>query len=464
MSAEQNSEYHALSAVDGRDARLVHELRPHFSEFGLMKNRTRVEAAWLTHLSQNLPDIDRLGDTAMSYLTDIRDGAFFNDADMSAIKAHEAKTNHDMKAVELALKDRLAVAHPELAAFAEMTHFGLTSEDANNLAEGIGFEEARSKVMLPALNDVEKAVTGMAHHWAHIPLLGRTHGQPATPTTLGKEFAVFSDRIRPLIQDFGAVAIKGKLNGATGSYNAMKVVYPEVHWPSFSREFVTSLGLEFNPTTTQIEPHDWMAQYLGALKLASYPLVDLSKDTWDYISRDLIAQRKVEGEVGSSTMPQKINPINFEKAESNFDSFITLADGLSRKLTQSRLQRDLSDSSSKRVIGVAMAHELIALKSLKRGLGNIDPNEPALAVDLDAHWEVLTEPIQQMMRRYGVPGGYDLMKEASRGRKIGKEEYLAIVETLAGDARLPADAVERLRTLTPATYIGYAPDIAMGSA
>jgi adenylosuccinate lyase len=466
-----NSEFGAISSVDGRDARLVDDLRPHVSEYGLMKNRSRVEAAWLLKLSTILPGIAPLPDQAHAFLDKMASGEAFTTDEMALAKAFETTgvgnvkaTRHDVRAVELMLRSRFSDIDGGEAFrdHIELTHFGLTSEDVNNLADGIGLRDARNEVLAPAINDIGTDLVEKTKLWADIPMLGRTHGQAATPTTLGKEFAVFVERLERTSAHFGNVAIYGKLNGATGGYNALKVVYPEVNWPEASRDFVLSLGLRFDNATTQIEPHDWMARYLHALSEVTNPLVDLSKDMWLYISQDYLKQATVEGEVGSSTMPHKVNPIDFEKAESNFDTFATLADGLARKLTQSRLQRDLSDSSSKRVIGTALAHDLIGLKSLKRGLAKVSPNEAKLASDLDQNWAVLMEPVQQMLRRYNIKGGYDATKDVSRGKVFTKEDYASLVEAL-GD-KLPPNAIASLRDLTPATYIGYAPEIArMGS-
>lgn len=462
-----NSEFGAISAVDGRDARLVDDLRPHVSEFGLMKNRSRVEAAWLLHLAEVLPGIAPLPDQAHAFLEKMKDGEGFTTEEMALAKAYETTgvgdtkaTRHDVKAVELMLRNRFADVDGG-AAFRdhlELTHFGLTSEDVNNLAEALGLSDARAEVFAPVLNDINADLVKKANDWANIPMLGRTHGQTATPTTLGKEFAVYVERLARTSALFANVAIYGKLNGATGGYNALKFAYPEVDWPGVSEDFVTSFGFSFDNATTQVEPHDWMARYLHALNEITNPLTDLSKDAWLYISQDYLKQATVDGEVGSSTMPHKVNPIDFEKAEANFDTFATLADGLSRKLTQSRLQRDLSDSSSKRVIGTALAHELIALKSLRRGLSKVSPNEVEIASDLDQHWEVLTEPLQQILRRYNVTGGYDAMKGVSRGKAFTQQDYLALVASLEG--KLPAPAIKALTELTPSSYIGYAPEIA----
>jgi adenylosuccinate lyase len=438
---------------------MVDELRPHVSEYGLMHNRTRVEAAWLITLVDRVDTMPALPDRARGYLGELASGASFSGTDMAATKDHEAKTRHDVKAVELMLRDRLD-ATGLMGDHLELIHFGLTSEDVNNLADGIGWREARDEVILPVVDSIIDDLAGKADASADLPMLSHTHGQPATPTTLGKEMAVFGLRIAEAAEQLGDVCIKGKLNGATGNYNALRLVYPEIDWQAVSRAFVESLGLTFNPLTTQIEPHDWMAQYLHGLSGISYPLVDLARDIWTYVSLEYLSQKKVEGEVGSSTMPHKINPIDFEKAEANFDTAITMSDGLARKLTASRLQRDLSDSSSKRTAGTILGHDLVALKSLKRGLGRIEPNPTKLASDLGAHWEILTEPVQQMLRRYGVAGGYDAMKAVSRGEVFGESEYAALVNELS----LPDEARDTLLNLTPHTYIGDAPQLARNFA
>lgn len=457
------SEYGALGTVDGRDARMVDGLRPHISEFGLMRNRTRVEAAWLSFLAERLPDNTPLPDQARQVLEELASGEGFSAEDMTAIKDHEAVTKHDVQAVERMLRDRFA-ATGGFENHAELTHFGLTSEDVNNLAEGLGFGDARREVLLPAISAIEDDLGAKANAWADIPMLGRTHGQPATPTTLGKEMEVFRQRIETASVHFANVAIYGKLNGATGGYNALKFVYPELNWPQESATFIESLGMTVNSATTQVEPRDWLARYLHGLEGTMYPMVDLSVDAWLYISQGYLKQIPKEGEIGSSTMPQKVNPINFEKSESNFDTAIAAIDGLARRLTRSRLQRDLSDSSTRRAVSPALAHSLIGMKTLKRGLDTVDASTEFILEDLDGHWEVLMEPFQQMMRRYKIEGGYAKAKEASRGKAVTREDYLALVESVADDDRLPEEALNTLRELTPATYTGYSPEIARGEA
>ena len=453
----------ALSPMDGRDSRAVNALRPHLSEFGLMKNRTRVEAAWLLHLADTLPDAKPLPDQARALLLELASGEGFTGADYKDIKAHEAVTNHDVQAVERMMRDRFA-ENGHFDDHAERTHFGMTSEDANNLAEGLGYGDARSKVLIPTIEEIVEILDQKSNAWADIAMLGRTHGQPATPTTLGKEIEVFRERIDKRLVKFGEVAIEGKVNGATGGYNALEFVYPGHNWPASTAAFIESLGMQQNRATTQVEPRDWWADYLHALEGTAYPMVDFVKDMWIYISQGYIKQIPKAGEIGSSTMPQKINPIDFEKAESNFETFIGNTDVLTKKLTQSRLQRDLSDSSSRRAVAPAIGHDMIAMRAMIRGLGKIDVNEPLITADLDAHWEVLTEPFQQMMRRYNIPGGYERAKEASRGKEFTRESYYELVESVAEEESLPSEALERLRALTPHTYIGLSAEIARGEA
>lgn len=451
----------ALSPIDGRDARAVNALRPHISEFGLMKNRTRVEAAWLLHLADTLPDAKPLPDQARALLMELASGDGFTGDDYIDIKTHEATTNHDVQAVERMMRDRFN-EDGNFGDHAELIHFGMTSEDTNNLAEGLGYMDARSQVLMPTIEEIVTILGEKSDAWADVAMLGRTHGQPATPTTLGKEVEVFRERISKRATKFGMVAVEGKVNGATGGYNALRFVYPDVSWPENTAAFIQSLGMEQNRATTQVEPRDWWAEYLHGLEGVAYPMQDFVKDMWIYISQGYIKQIPKAGEIGSSTMPQKINPIDFEKAESNFDTFIGGADVLTKKLTQSRLQRDLSDSSSRRAVAPAVAHGMIAMRAMVRGLGKVDVNEPVITADLASHWEVLTEPFQQMMRRYNIPGGYDRAKEASRGKQFTQESYDALLESVAGEQNLPPEALERLRALTPQTYIGYSAEIARG--
>jgi adenylosuccinate lyase len=464
------AEYGALSTVDGRDARSVDALRQHLSESGLMKNRTRVEAAWLLFLAENLPDVAPLPDQARDLLETLKSGEGFSSKDMALIKLHEEGdeslgikgTNHDVQAVERMLRDRFS-ENGSFGDHVELTHFGLTSEDVNNLAEGIGYGDARREVLIPAIEAVEQDLGAKAVAWANIPMLARTHGQPATPTTLGKELEVFRERIGTASAHFANISIYGKNNGATGGYNALKFVYPELEWPRLNAQFITSLGLEPNRATTQVEPRDWLARYLHALEGTMYPMADLTVDAWLYISQGYLKQIPQAGEIGSSTMAHKINPISFEKAESNFATSFAGIEGATSRLTRSRLQRDLSDSSTRRAVPPAVAHGLIGMKSLKRGLGLVDANESAIAADLDGHWEVLTEPFQQMMRRFNITGGYARAAEASKGKEFGEAEYRELVLSVADDERLPDWALQSLGQLRPSTYIGYAPEIALGT-
>ena len=449
------AEWGAISTIDGRNSKSVNSLRPFVSEFGLVKYRAMVEAAWVLTLVDVLPDVPALSAKSKKALQKIASGESFSVKDMAAVKAKDAILNHDVKAVELVLRENF-INSGLLKEHLELIHFGVTSEDINNLAEALSLKDARRKVLLPAINNIILDLSKKAKSWAHIAILGHTHGQPATPTTLGKEFAVFVNRLQRAQNNFASSPILGKLNGATGGYNAMSVVYPEVNWPVVSKNFVQSLGLQFNELTTQIEPHDWVAEYLHRYEEVLYPMVDLSKDCWLYISYNYLSQIAISGEVGSSTMPHKVNPIAFENAEANFETSITLADGLAKKLTQSRLQRDLSDSSSKRVIGVSLAYGLVAITSLMVGLSKITPNKIVIKEDLNNHWEVLTEPVQQFLRRYNIPGGYDLTKKASRGTTFTKTDYNNLLKSIK--PLLPKNAysaLEQLKELTPETYIGY---------
>lgn len=454
--SEQIERLQAVTPLDGRYADKVAELAPITSEFGLMRYRAVVEAEWLATLGSGiLPDVPAFDDRQRDRLTEIRDGFSIDDA--LYIKEVEKTTNHDVKAVEMWLRAKLA-DDESFADAAELIHFGLTSEDVNNLAYAQMLAEARSKVLTPKIEGIQETLDVKAEEYAHIPLLARTHGQPATPTTLGKEMAVFSDRLYRSGQRLGSVAVLGKLNGASGNFNALAFAYPDVNWREVSARFVESLGFEYNHTTTQIEPHDWMAAYFNELGLSNTIMMDLSKDMWAYIRGQVFRMKVVAGEVGSSTMPHKVNPIDFENAESNLGTANALLHSMAERLPISRLQRDLSDSSTQRVIGEALGHTVVGLASLKRGLGKVSPDHESISEELGAEWAVLTEAVQTVMRRYKVTGAYDLIKQASRGKALDKEGYLEIVEA----AELPEEEKARLRALTPATYLGYAADIASG--
>jgi adenylosuccinate lyase len=445
----------ALSPVDGRYANRCTELRALFSEAGLVRARVRVEVAWLQALAANpgIPEMQGLtrADLAAAALI----GTSFGEADAAAIKAIERETNHDVKAVEYFIKGRLG----ELAGWRprlEFVHFACTSEDINNLSYALLCLEARDRVLLPRLDGLLDALRAMAHAHAADPMMARTHGQPATPTTLGKEVAVFVRRLRRTRDTFAGVAILGKMNGAVGNYNAHLAAYPDVDWPELSRRFVESLGLGLNPLTTQIEPHDWMAEYFDALARANTVLLDLCRDFWGYISVGYFRQKVVAGEVGSSTMPHKVNPIDFENGEGNLGVANALLRFMADKLPVSRWQRDLTDSTVQRNIGVALAHADIAIQSVSRGLARLEVDHERLAAELDANWELLAEPIQTVMRRYAVPEAYEQLKALTRGRSLDAAAVAQFVEGLP----LPTAEKKRLLELTPAGYVGLAARLA----
>ncbi len=446
----------ALSPLDGRYQAKVAALRDHFSEFALIRQRVRIELAWLDALADEaaIGEVPPFDDATRSELDRI--GAAFSPDDAARVKEIERRTNHDVKAVEYWLKERLAgvngVAHAR-----EFVHFACTSEDINNLAHGLALAEARRDILLPALRAIAADLRQLAHANADVAMLARTHGQPATPTTLGKEIANVVARLDRAIAAFAHVVVKGKLNGAVGNYNAHVAAYPDVDWERLAARTVVRLGLEFNPYTTQIEPHDGIAEYCDAIAHANTILVDLDRDIWGYVSLGYFRQRLREDEVGSSTMPHKVNPIDFENAEGNFGVANALFAHFSEKLPISRWQRDLTDSTVLRNLGVALGHALLGWVSLRQGLAKLDVDAARIAQDLDGNWEVLAEPIQTVMRRYGVDNPYEELKALTRG-KIGmtRETLHAFIDGLA----LPADAKARLKALSPASYIGLAADLA----
>jgi adenylosuccinate lyase len=446
----------ALSPLDGRYAAKVAPLAAHFSEFGLIRARVRVEIAWLVALSDE-PGVREVA----SFPAGVRDrlaatAAGFGATDAARVKAIERTTNHDVKAIEYWLKERLAEV-PEIARVSEFIHFACTSEDINNLSHALMLAEARAAILLPALRGIAAALRELAHAHAATPMLARTHGQPATPTTLGKEMANVYARLERAIVAIERVPLKGKLNGAVGNYNAHVAAYPEVDWERLAARVVAGLGLEFNPYTTQIEPHDYMAELFDAVARANTVLIDLDRDIWGYVSLGYFRQKVKEGEVGSSTMPHKVNPIDFENSEGNLGLANALLRHLAEKLPVSRWQRDLTDSTVLRNMGVALGYALLGWVSLAQGLGRLAVDESKLAADLDANWEVLAEPIQTVMRRYGVPNPYEQLKALTRGKTgITRESLHAFIDGLA----LPADAKARLKSLTPATYIGRAAELA----
>jgi adenylosuccinate lyase len=446
----------ALSPLDGRYAAKVAELAGHFSESGLIRSRVRVEIAWLIALSQEagIPEVPGFSAEARTFLAAIGDA--FGPEDAARIKAIERETNHDVKAVEYWLKERID-SNGELAAVAEFVHFACTSEDINNLAYGLMLAEARRTILVPALRAVAGELRSLAHAHAGVPMLSRTHGQPATPTTLGKEFANVYARLERAIAAIEHVPVKGKLNGAVGNYNAHVVAYPSIDWERVAARVVHELGLEFNPYTTQIEPHDWMAELFDALARANTVLLDLDRDLWGYVSLGYFRQRVREGEVGSSTMPHKVNPIDFENSEGNLGLANAMLRHLAEKLPVSRWQRDLTDSTVLRNAGVALGYALLGWTSLRQGLARLEADPARLAADLDANWEVLAEPIQTMMRRYGVENPYEQLKALTRGKSgITRENLHAFIDELA----LPVEAKARLKVLSPSTYIGRAAELA----
>ena len=436
----------ALSPLDGRYAGKVDALRPIFSEYGLIKARVKVEVEWLLALA-NEPGIVELAPfapAAAARLRALADG--FAPAHAARVKEIERTTNHDVKAVEYFIKEQLK-DDAELAPALEFVHFACTSEDINNLSYGL---------LLPSLDGIAASLRALAHAQADQPMLSRTHGQTASPTTLGKEVANVVARLERQRRQIAAVEFTGKINGAVGNYNAHVIAYPDVDWPAFAQRFVESLGLVFNPYTTQIEPHDNIAEIGDAARRANIILIDLARDIWGYISLGYFKQKLKEGEVGSSTMPHKVNPIDFENAEGNFGIANALFEHFSAKLPISRWQRDLTDSTVLRAVGTAFGHSQVALDSLAKGLGKLTVNPERLDADLDASWEVLAEAVQTVMRRYGLPNPYEQLKALTRGQGITAESMKAFVETLD----LPEAAKQELRTLTPGGYIGLASDLA----
>lgn len=445
----------ALSPLDGRYAGKVEALRPIFSEFGLMHRRVHVEIEWLLALAAEpkIAELPPFGAAQIATLKAIADS--FSVADGERIKAIEATTNHDVKAVEYFIKEKIG-ADASLAQAKEFVHFACTSEDINNLSYALMLRDARQQVLLPQLDAVTATLREMAHANAALPLLSRTHGQTASPSTLGKEIANVVARIERQRKQLVAVEISGKINGAVGNYNAHVITYPELDWQRFSQRFVESLDLDYNAYTTQIEPHDNVAEYCDAVRRANTILIDLARDIWGYISLGYFKQTLKAGEVGSSTMPHKVNPIDFENAEGNFGLANALLGHFAEKLPISRWQRDLTDSTVLRALGTAFGHSLVALESLKKGLGKLNVNADRIAADLDTSWEVLAEAVQTVMRRYGLPEPYEQLKALTRGHGITRESMREFI----GSLDLPADAKQRLLDLTPGSYTGLAEALA----
>ena len=443
----------AVSPLDGRYAGKTQALRATFSEFGLIRHRVLVEVRWLQALAreEGIPEVPALSEEANARLNAI--AANFSVTDAERIKDIERTTNHDVKAVEYFLKESIA-DNAELAAISEFIHFACTSEDINNLSHGLMLREGRNAILLPQMDSVIDAIRDLAQRYANQPMLSRTHGQPASPTTLGKEMANTVHRLERQRDQVADVALMGKINGAVGNYNAHLVAYPDVNWASVACRFVSALGLTWNPYTIQIEPHDYMAELFNATSRFNTILLDFCRDVWGYISLGYFKQSTVAGEVGSSTMPHKVNPIDFENAEGNLGIANALLDHLASKLPVSRWQRDLTDSTVLRNLGVGMAHTGIALQSALRGISKLDTDPQRLHDDLDANWEVLAEPIQTVMRRYGVEKPYEKLKELTRGRRIGAAELKVFVDGLD----IPQAAKEQLKALSPASYTGSAAD------
>ena len=456
MNATENARLTALSALDGRYADKVEALRAQFSEFALIRQRVRVELAWLVALADEpaLTEISPFTAEAGARIAEVC--ASFAPADAARVKAIERTTNHDVKAVEYWLKERFADV-PEIARVAEFVHFACTSEDINNLSYGIALQEARTTVLIPALEAIASELRALAHTHAALPMLSRTHGQVATPTTLGKEIANVYARLVRQIAALAHVAIKGKVNGAVGNYNAHAIAYPGVDWERLAARMVARLGLEFNPYTTQIEPHDGIAEYCDVVARANTVLIDLDRDIWGYVSLGYFRQRMREGEVGSSTMPHKVNPIDFENSEGNLGIANALLRHLAEKLPLSRWQRDLTDSTVLRNLGVALGHAVLGWAALRQGLAKLEADPVRIAADLDANWEVLAEAIQTVMRRYGLPEPYEQLKALTRG---SSGMTAAALREFIGSLALPQDAKARLLALSPATYIGLAPALA----
>ncbi len=441
----------AVSPIDGRYSEKCADLRPIFSEYGLIRHRVLVEVRWLQWLAAHpdIPEVPPLSGHASHILDGIAEN--FSPDDARRVKNIERTTNHDVKAVEYFLKERIA-GNSELEAVSEFIHFACTSEDINNLAYGLMLREARAQILLPSMDELIDAITELAHRHADQPMLSRTHGQPASPTTLGKEMANTAYRLRRQREQVITVPLLGKLNGAVGNYNAHLAAYPDVDWERTAREFVTSLGLSWNPYTTQIEPHDYIAELFDAVSRFNTILLDFDRDVWGYISLGYFRQKTVAGEVGSSTMPHKVNPIDFENSEGNLGLANAIFGHLAAKLPVSRWQRDLTDSTVLRNLGVGIAYSILAWQGTLKGIAKLEVDPARLAEDLDQCWEVLAEPVQTVMRRYGIEQPYEKLKELTRGKGIDRESLHAFIRTLA----IPDKEKKRLMELTPATYIGNA--------
>jgi adenylosuccinate lyase len=445
------NELTAISPVDGRYGSKTSAFRELFSEFGLIKHRVLVEVRWFQALATHeaISEVPVLDDEANKHLNAIVDDFSLQDAER--IKTIERTTNHDVKAVEYFLKEKIK-GNSQLEASTEFLHFACTSEDINNLSHGLMLKAGRDEVLLPAMKQIIDILTEQAQAYAGQPMLSRTHGQTASPTTVGKELANVVYRLRKQYTQIAAVEIVGKANGAVGNYNAHYSAYPDIDWPALSKDFIESIGLKINPFTIQIEPHDYMAEMFDAISRFNTILIDLSRDIWAYISNAYFKQKTIAGEIGSSTMPHKVNPIDFENAEGNLGIANALLNHLSTKLPISRWQRDLTDSTVLRNLGVGFAHSLIAYQSLIKGLNKLEVNAEVIEADLNASWEVLAEPIQTVMRRYGIENPYEKLKELTRGKAITQQAFQEFINSLD----IPEDARNTLLELTPLNYIGNA--------
>ena len=445
------SQLTAISPVDGRYGSKTAALRPIFSEFGLIRHRVLVEVRWLQHLAsqKEITEVPEFSSATQKLLNDIVDN--FSEEDALRVKEIESTTNHDVKAVEYLLKEKIA-GNKELEAVNEFIHFACTSEDINNLSHALMLREARDSVMLQLIDQLTSSLISLAKELADQPMLAHTHGQPASPTTVGKELANVVYRLQRQEKQIKAVPLMAKFNGAVGNYNAHLSAYPDLDWSEISKNFIESLGLEQNPYTIQIEPHDYMAELFDAFSRFNNILMDFNRDIWTYISMGFFKQKTIAGEVGSSTMPHKVNPIDFENSEGNIGIANAIFSHLSAKLPISRMQRDLTDSTVLRNLGVSFAHCIIAYQSTLRGINKLQVNSEALNATLDNNWEVLAEPIQTVMRRYGIEKPYEKLKELSRGHKLTEADVKAFIENL----EIPQEAKDQLISLTPMTYIGNA--------
>ena len=449
------TELSAISPIDGRYSHLVESLQDVFSEYALIKYRVFVEIEWFVHLSKqpNIKELPRLTKQSITFLSNIEKN--FNLTEARKVKNIEKRTNHDVKAVEYYLRDKFKKSR-QLKGLAEFIHFGCTSEDINNISYALMVKDASKLLISNGINKFNDLLKKKAHQYAAIPMVSRTHGQIATPTTVGKELANFSSRIDRILIVISETGLRGKMNGAVGNYNAHLIAYPKVNWERVSKAFITQIGLHWSPYTTQVEPKDSMAKLFHGHERLNNVLLDFCRDMWGYISLDYFSQKVAKGEVGSSTMPHKVNPIDFENAEGNLDLANSIFHFLSSKITKSRWQRDLSDSTSMRNIGSCFAYTLIALSSLIKGINKLEVNKEVINQDLENSWEVLTEAIQTVMRKYHIKDGYEIMKKISRGKTIEKKDLHDIINTLD----IPTTEKNKLLKLTPSTYLGLSRELA----